>query len=46
MACSLEACLGVVMGQQLGLGLFGLWKPFLQHLGNLLVILLPLALEQ
>ena len=34
------------MGQQFRLGFFGLWKPFFQHLGNLLVILLPRALEQ
>ena len=41
-----EARLGVVMGQQLRLGLDGLGKLLLQHLGNLLVILLPFALEQ
>ena len=37
---------GVVMRQQLGLRLDQLGKPCLQHLGNVLVILLPRAPEQ
>ena len=37
---------GVVMRQQLGLGLASLWELCLQHLCNALVILLPRALEQ
>ena len=41
-----ETRLGVVMRQQLGLGLDGLGKLRFQHLGNALVILLPGALEQ
>jgi hypothetical protein len=40
-----KARLGVVMGQQLRLGLFALWKALLQHLGNLFMILLAFALE-
>ena len=41
-----EPRLGVVMRDQLGLGLDGLRKLLLQHLSDLLVILLPGALEQ
>ena len=42
----LEPGLGVVMRQQLGLGLAVLGKLRLQHLRNALVILLPRALQQ
>ena len=41
---SAEARLGVVMRQQLGLGLGHLRKLRLQHLSNALVVLLPRAL--
>ncbi len=46
MACSIKPCLGVVMREEFRLGLFGIWKSFCQHLSNLLVILLPLALQE
>jgi hypothetical protein len=41
-----EAGLGVVIRQQLGLSLDHLGKPLLQHLGNVLMVLLPGALQQ
>src|SRR5882672_5517940 len=41
-----QACLGVVMRQQLRLGLDGLWKLHLQYLCNALVILLAGAFKQ
>jgi len=41
-----ETRLGVVMRQQLGLSVFGFGKALFQRPGDLLVILLPLALEQ
>jgi len=34
-----QTCGSVVLGQQFGLGLYGLGKTFLQHLGNFRVIL-------
>src|SRR5712692_3900202 len=41
-----ETRLGVVMSKKLRLGLFNLCKLLLQHLRNLLMLLLPFALDQ
>ena len=39
-----ETCFRVVMRQQFGLGLGGLWKLCFQHLGNALMVLLSSTL--
>ena len=39
-----ETCLGVVMRQQFGLCLSGLWELGFEHLGNPLMVLLSRAL--
>src|SRR5262249_14090476 len=41
-----DTCLRVVMREEFGLGFSDLRKALFQHLSNLLVILLPSALEQ